>query len=119
MRFLIDENLPFLIVGHLLSLGHDVLDVASSKLRGSSDEVLWRVAAEEKRIVVTRDLDFPIQGLKPYPPGLILIRVPPDFTAKHITKVFKDSFSKMEIEKLENKIAVISPGRIRISAFNG
>lgn len=115
MRFLIDENLPFGIAEYLLSLKHDVFDVAASNLRGSSDKFLWAKAATEKRIIITRDLDYPIPKLRPAPFGVILIRVPANFKASLITNIFKESVKKIEFEDLKNKIAVISPGRIRTS----
>ncbi len=115
MRFLVDENLPFSIVELLTSLKHDVFDVATSDLRGSSDKILWAKAAKEKRIIVTRDLDFPIPKLRPAPFGVMLIRVPGNFNASLITNTFKDSFKGIELHELKNKVAVISPNRIRIS----
>ncbi|MBI5026880.1 MAG: DUF5615 family PIN-like protein [Nitrospirae bacterium] len=115
MQFLVDENLPLGIVEHLLSLKHDVLDVAASNLRGSPDTVLWAKAAEEKRIIVTRDLDYPIIGLKPSPFGVILVRVPANFKASQIKSIFKESIKNIKFERLKNKVAVITPGRIRIS----
>ncbi len=114
MRFLIDENLPFGIVKLLSSLKHDVLDVAASNLRGSPDTVLWAKAAEEKRIIITRDLDYPITRLRPAPFGVILLRVPMSFKALEITNMFKKSIEKIKFEELKNKVAVINPGRIRI-----
>ncbi len=115
MLFLVDENLPFGIVEFLSSLKHDVFDVAASDIRGSSDKILWAKAAKEKRIIVTRDLDFPIPKLRPAPFGIMLIRVPETFKAKQITTIFKDSFKKRSRHEIKNKVVVISPGRIRIS----
>lgn len=115
MRFLVDENLPFGIVEYLLSLKNDVFDVAASNMRGSSDKFLWSKAADEKRIIITRDLDYPIPKLRPAPFGVILIRVPSNFKAALITKIFMESVKKIKFEDLKNKIAIISPGRIRIS----
>lgn len=115
MRFLVDENLPLEIIEYLLSVNHDVFDVAASDLRGSSDKILWSKAAEEKRIIITRDLDYPMPRLRPSPFGVILIRVPSDFKAAVIAKIFKEAIAKIDLEKLRNKVAVISPGKIRIS----
>ncbi|MBI4842708.1 MAG: DUF5615 family PIN-like protein [Nitrospirae bacterium] len=115
LRFLVDENLPFGIVEYLLALNYDVFDVAASNLRGHKDTFLWSKAADEKRIIVTRDLDYPIPKLRPAPYGVILIRVPSNFKASLITNVFKESVKKIKLESLKNKVAVISPGRIRIS----
>jgi predicted nuclease of predicted toxin-antitoxin system len=115
LQFLIDENLPFGIVYHLRSLKQDVLDIADSNLRGSTDKILWSRAAKEKRIIVTRDLDYPIRGLRPAPFGLILLRIPPHYKASQITKLFVQSTKKINFSDLKNKVAVINPGRVRIS----
>lgn len=114
MPFLVDENLPSGIVSYLRSNGHDVLDVAASPLRGSADKTLWALSASEKRIIITRDLDFPFPGVRPFPAGVILLRVPTDFTAPQITELFKKSFESIPPGDLGGCIAVISPGRIRV-----
>ena len=92
MRFLVDENLPSSLIQFLKKSGHDVQAVASSRLRGSPDEKLWKIAARQKRVLVSRDLDFPIMNIRPYPAGLILIRVPDTFTAVQITRLLTNAF---------------------------
>ena len=114
LQFLVDENLPYGIVEYLSSQNHNVLDVVASPLRGSSDKVLWAKAAAERRIIVTRDLDFPLPGLKPHPGGVILLRVPPNFTASQIVEIFKKTFTTIKPEDLAGNVAVITPGKIRI-----
>lgn len=92
-----------------------MLEIANSDLRGSPEKVLWEKAAAEKRIIVTRDLGFPISGFRPAPSGVILIRAPYDFKADLIAGIFKEMTSKTRFEELENKVVILSPGRIRIS----
>lgn len=72
MRFLLDENLPRSIGQLLRGWGHDVLVVADSALRGSSDEVLLHEADLERRIIIKRDLDFPLPRARARPLGVIL-----------------------------------------------
>jgi len=115
LRFLVDENLPLGIIEYLRSVNHDVLDVAASDFRGSSDKSLWAKAASEKRIIITRDLDYPIPWLRPPPFGVILVRLPSNFKATVIVRIFKEAFAKIDLERLKNKVAVISPAKIRIS----
>jgi len=115
LLFLIDENLPLSITTYLQSLNHDVFDVAGSDLRGSSDIFLWSNAANEKRVLVTRDLDYPLRGTKKNPFAVILIRVPSEYTAIQITQLFKEAFASIDVQKIKDNVAVISPGRIRIS----
>lgn len=114
MRFLVDENLPFSLIRLLQDSGHDVLDIAASPLRGSADENLWRSAAREKRILITKDLDFPLPRSRPYPPGLILIRVPDIFTGDQITRTFSKAIKTTTLKNLEGHITVVAPGRIRV-----
>jgi predicted nuclease of predicted toxin-antitoxin system len=75
----------------------------------------WAKAAEEKRVIITRDLDYPSVGLSPAPFGVMLIRVPSNFRADQITNIFEKSIKKLDVELIENKVVVISPGKIRIS----
>ena len=113
MRFLIDENLPFSLIRLLQESGHDVFDVAASALRSSPDETLWRFAARQKRILVTKDLDFPFPHIRPYPLGLILIRVPDTFTGRQITRLFSNTLESIKPKNFESHITVIAPGQIR------
>ena len=116
MRFLIDENLPFSLVQLLQSSGHDIVDVAASPVRGASDEQLWKLAAREQRVLITKDLDFPFPHIRPYPPGLILIRVPDTFTGDQITKLFSKSLrlKKIRLKNFRGHITVVTPGQVRV-----
>jgi predicted nuclease of predicted toxin-antitoxin system len=60
LRFLVDENLPAAVATMLRALGHDVLDVAASTYRSAPDARIWQIAIDELRVLVTRDLDFPL-----------------------------------------------------------
>ncbi|MBI1821520.1 MAG: DUF5615 family PIN-like protein [Nitrospirae bacterium] len=113
MRFLVDENLPFSLTQLLREFNHDVFDVADSSLRGSPDERLWKLSARESRVIITKDLDFPFPHISPYPPGLILIRVPDFFTGEQITRLFSKALKTMNLEDLKGQIIVVSPGQIR------
>lgn len=114
MRFLVDENLPFSLIRLLQDIGHDIHDAGASSSRGSTDEQLWKFAAREQRIIVTRDLDFPLPKVRPYPLGLVLIRVPDTFTGKQITRLFSNFIKTSNLKNLEANITVIAPGRVRI-----
>lgn len=82
MRCLVDENLPFSLIKLLRASQCEVLDVSAGHLRGSSDENLWKLAASENRVLITKDLDFPLPHIHPYPAGLVLIRVPDIWTGE-------------------------------------
>ncbi|HLF05758.1 MAG TPA: DUF5615 family PIN-like protein [Thermoplasmata archaeon] len=57
MRFLIDENFPYLVMGELRRHGHDPVAVYDT-MRGALDEDILARARTESRIVITADKDF-------------------------------------------------------------
>jgi predicted nuclease of predicted toxin-antitoxin system len=113
MRFLVDENLPDDISNLLRHLGHDVVYLPETELRGAADRDVWRFAARESRVIVTRDLDFPLPD-SPRPPGVILIRVPDGFTRRQIERVVSEYAAGGALDETTDAITVISPGRVRI-----
>ena len=103
MRFLVDENLPIEVADILRRGDHDVLHVSQSGHRGASDQQLWRLAADEGRIIVTRDLDFPLPGTQ-RPPGLILVRVPNTSTGTLIEDIVTDFVDSEAFDEVEEAI---------------
>ena len=112
MRFLIDENLPRGVAQVLVRLGHDVLDVASSPHRGESDLTLWQLAVSEDRLLVTRDLDFPLPGTSGRPPGVVLVRVG-GLRTGDLVRLFEEAVSRVSEASLVGNVTVIEPGRVR------
>jgi predicted nuclease of predicted toxin-antitoxin system len=112
MRFLVDENLPLDVVLALRELGHDVLSVSESEHKGATDRVLWQLAADQGRVLVTRDLDFPLVDM-PAPPGLILVRAPNSLGRSRLGEMIA-AFAKGDgLTNVEGSITVVSPGRVR------
>jgi len=58
MNILVDENIPSMTVRALSEMGHDVHDLRGSADEGSPDDVVWRIAQNEKRLLVTTDRGF-------------------------------------------------------------
>ncbi|MBI3953019.1 MAG: DUF5615 family PIN-like protein [Chloroflexi bacterium] len=112
MLFLVDENLPSDVAQLLRGSGHDVLDLARSPHRGSTDRQVWELASRQRRIVVTRDLDFPLARL-PQPPGVVLVRVPDTFTRSQIAGVMARFMASPGFHELVGRVTVGAPGRIR------
>ena len=113
MRFLVDENLPVDVSDLLRREGHDVFHLAHTDRRGAADEEVWGLAAREQRIIITRDLDFPMRE-SPRPPGLILVRVPDTFTRRQIAGVMSEFIASAAFEQMPGTITVVSPGRVRV-----
>lgn len=58
MNFLFDENFPKAARPILEALGHQVFDLRQEGVRGSSDEMILRMAAEKSAVVLSTDRDF-------------------------------------------------------------
>ncbi len=58
MRFLIDTQLPPLLAGHLVSLGHQAEHTVDIGMASSDDRHIWQYAVANAAIVVTKDEDF-------------------------------------------------------------
>jgi predicted nuclease of predicted toxin-antitoxin system len=116
LRFLVDENLPVEIGLLLRDLGHDVLIVRRSPLVQASDPVLWACAVRERRVIVTRDKDFPLRGVRGKPVGVILLRAH-DPRRKAIVSLFQEHWSRLSARDVVGHIVVMAPGHLRRRAF--
>lgn len=112
MRFLVDENLPAEVADLLLTSGHDVVYVPRTDLHRSPDERLNEFAVRENRIIVIRDLDFPLQGVESAP-GLVLIRVPSESGRLAITETVRDFLNDPSFGDVLGRITVVAPGHVR------
>jgi predicted nuclease of predicted toxin-antitoxin system len=112
MRFLVDENLPAELAEILNKMDHDAIAVVGSVLEGSGDEDLWRFAHDNGRILISQDLDFPL-NVSPTPPGLVLIRIPSRFDVDTMLALVADFFTGQTEDSLLGKITVHAPGHTR------
>jgi len=113
MRWLIDEGMPKLLVDWLVARGDDVLDVAASPFKGSTDDALWKLAVDERRVVITRDVGFAPIRRAPPPPGLILVRGPDWYHADAILELIQTGLSCVHADSVYGVLTVIRPGRVR------
>ncbi|MSQ10841.1 MAG: hypothetical protein EXR52_07565 [Dehalococcoidia bacterium] len=109
ISFLVDENLPLDVAVALRDAGHDVLYVREGEYRGASDEVLWDLAAIQRRILITRDLDFPLRR-SPAPAGVILLRVPDTYRRSQIGEVVRNLLAAHDLDQMLGAVTVVRPG---------
>ena len=74
MKICVDENIPLATVSALRSLGHDVLDIRKTPERGMSDDLLWELVTEERRLLITTDKGF-VQHRSESHNGVLVIRL--------------------------------------------
>ena len=58
MAVLLDQNLPRRAVNVFAELGIDAVHVSSLALAGKPDRDIWRYAAANDLVIVTKDVDF-------------------------------------------------------------
>ena len=58
MKFLVDNQLPPTLARFLVTQGHEACHVAELSLGDADDELLWRRAARDGYVIVSKDEDF-------------------------------------------------------------
>ena len=115
--FLVDECLPVEVTLALRQHGLDATDIVERALRGIDDLAVWGLAAAEDRILVTRDLDFPLRDVLPRPAGLILLRASEATTAPQLGALVAALVDTIAPADLVGHITVVSPGHYRQRAW--
>lgn len=76
MKLILDADIPRSFLSQLKNKGFDVIDVRDISKVALNDEEIFRLACKEKRILISRDLDF--SNILHYPPkdssGIIVLR---------------------------------------------
>jgi predicted nuclease of predicted toxin-antitoxin system len=76
VKFLIDNQLPASLANLLVSLGHEALHVLDVGLAAAGDHDIWRYAAENALVIVTKDEDFSRRNVNLDPvPRVVWVRL--------------------------------------------
>ena len=76
MKLLLDENLSYRILSHIEKLYPDSSHVKNHGLLEADDEMVWRFAAQNNFVIVSKDADFHQRSLlRGYPPKFIYLRL--------------------------------------------
>ncbi|MBZ0258898.1 DUF5615 family PIN-like protein [bacterium] len=113
MLCLADENLEFAFVNWLRKEGHDVLWAAES-LKAFTDNDLLKIASHEKRIILTRDLDFGELAFRERvrTHGIVLLRIKAVNQYERLD-IFQKSWSLISMD-VSNNFIVVTNTKIRI-----
>ncbi|GIX47385.1 MAG: hypothetical protein KatS3mg131_1596 [Candidatus Tectimicrobiota bacterium] len=113
MRLKLDENFDLRLVPALRKEGFEVDTVRDEGLSGSSDQVVYQVCRDSRRVLVSLGLDFsnPLR----YPPepteGIVIVRVPRALLSLIRTT---SALAEMKSGPLKGALWIVEPGRIRI-----
>lgn len=114
MRFKLDENLDGRLAALLTERGHEADSAVAEGLGGASDQQLFGKCTEDRRVLVTLDLDFadPLR----FPPaggaGIMVLR-PQRNTQALIREILTAALPALERDQIEGALWIVEPGRIR------
>jgi len=119
MKFLLDADIPRSSASVIRKLRHKVLDVRDINLGAAADEEIIKYAKENNLILITKDVEF--ANILRYPmgshAGVIVLRLPFDFTSQQINLTLRDFIKSVKIEKLTNSTTIVEIGKYRIRRF--
>lgn len=112
MKFLLDESAEFRLAAHLQAAGHDVTAIAHDYPPSLKDRDVLQIAVNERRVVITNDLDFGELVVRHKLPhaGIVLFRLRD--APLEVKERWLDRLLSAHVEELR-QIVVITPRGMR------
>ncbi|MDA0747790.1 MAG: DUF5615 family PIN-like protein [bacterium] len=115
MKFKIDENLPVETADLLRQLGHDAATVLEQNMGGEKDSAISTICQQEKRSLITLDLNF--SDIRTYPPnqfsGIIVLRLKRQ-DKPYVLDTISRLIPRLSTESLESHLWIVEDDQIRI-----
>lgn len=116
IKFVIDEDISRLTSKALVQVGYEVLDIRDYNLRGSSDDIIFKFAQDNKAILLTGDLGF--ANILKYPLdshyGIVIIHFPNEVKTLLLNRILISSIAAFEQKDFTGSLIIIEPNKIRI-----
>ena len=74
MKIVVDEHIPLMTVQALRAMGHEVYDLRGTPDEGMPDEKLWRMAQQQRRLLITTDKGFTQHRIERHH-GVLIVRL--------------------------------------------
>lgn len=115
MRLILDENLGNRGGELFRDAGHDVATVSSQNLCSAPDPTLIDICREERRCLVTLDLDFgnPLLFKPSEYAGIAVLRFPPKPSPEHLIDMVRTLIAGFRQGEIEGKLWIVQRGKIR------
>ena len=116
MKLKLDENLGTQIRGLFEDGGHEASTVAGQRICGASDLELITRCRQERRALVTLDLDFanPLQFRPSEYYGIAVLRPSEPISVRHLKELCRTLLDALSRQSLQGQLWIVERGRIRI-----
>ncbi len=116
MRFLLDQNLPPLLVDLLADAGHDVVHVQSLGMHAADDNEILQVAFDDSRVIVSADTDFGdlLASSNASGPSILLLRRQDRRRAAELAALILANLDEVAEDLDSGAIVVLGQQRIRV-----
>lgn len=115
MKFFLDANIPYSALEMFKGLDLEAVHARDIQLSRAGDKEIADYALKNKSILVTKDLE--LANIRIFPAkhhGLIVVRLPYFFKAFQFVNVLRTFLLSIDLNALENSIAIVKLGRYRI-----
>jgi|SRR5689334_5292915 len=114
-RFLVDENLPLLLVRQLQAAGYFAEHARDVGLGSEDDTIVFAYAQAHGDTIITIDKGLSSQLLYPPPhAGIISVRLPEQLPIAERVRMIVEGITRQSGQSFRNAILIISPGRVRL-----
>ncbi len=116
MKFKLDENIGCRGQRLLQDVGHDVCTIVEQDLKGASDREVIAVCQEEKRCLVTLDLDFsnPLNFRPSLYSGIVVLRLPKQPSYQDLIDAMQTLVNALDRLDIVGKLWIVQNGIVRI-----
>jgi predicted nuclease of predicted toxin-antitoxin system len=115
MKLKLDENLGHRIAEFFRAAGHDAVTVKGQGLAGHPDRRIFDECQQERRCLVTLDLDFanPLLFKPGETSGIAVLRLPGKPNHEDLVRASRTLIAGLEQADITGKLWMIQPGRLR------
>jgi len=118
LAFLLDENIPYSLMGFLQRRGYNVDHIRKLGMAGIRNGEVYQLAVSLKSWIVTRDKDFRnYEKFLSYDvAGIIVIESELDLTRQQVVEVFEKFLKTFESKLASKSLIIINDGEFRLLA---